>query len=61
MIKIVKNFLYLIIGAMFLLTACSDNESANQHYAVEQKKQMEVELNKSLERNMERLESQNEY
>lgn len=46
---------------MFLLTACSDNESANQHYAVEQKKQMEVELNKSLERNMERLESQNEY
>ena len=61
MIKIVKNFLYLIIGAMFLLTACSDNESANRHYAVEQKKQMEVELNKSLERNMERLESQNEY
>lgn len=58
-----KNFLYLIVtGAIFLLTACSDNdESANRHYAVEQKKQMEVELNQSLERNMERLESQAEY
>lgn len=58
-----KNFLYLIVtGAIFLLTACSDNdESANSHYAVAQKKQMEVELNKSLERNMERLESQDEY
>lgn len=58
-----KNFLYLIVtGAVFLLAACSDNdESANRHYAVEQKKQMEVELNKSLERNMERLESQEEY
>lgn len=60
-----KNFLYLIAtGAIFLLTACSDNdESANRHYAVEQKKQMEVELHQSLERNIERLklEPQEEY
>lgn len=46
---------------MFLLTACNDNESAHHHYAVEQKKHMEVELNKSLERNMEKLESQQAY
>lgn len=60
-----KNFLYLIAtGAIFLLTACSDNdESANRHYAVEQKKRMEVELHQSLERNIERLklEPQEEY
>ncbi|GAA5097007.1 hypothetical protein GCM10023338_08050 [Wohlfahrtiimonas larvae] len=58
-----KNFLYLIVtGAIFPLYACSDsNESANRHYAVEQKKQLEVQLNQSLDRNMEKLESQNEY
>ncbi len=57
-----KNFLYLIVaGSIFSLTACSDNEAATQHYAVEQKKQMEIDLNDSVKRNMEKLESQNEH
>lgn len=57
-----KNFLYLlVVGSIFSLTACSDNDPATQHYAVEQKKQMEVDLNNSAKRNMEKLESQNEY
>ncbi len=59
-----KNFLYLIAtGAVFFLTACGDNDdkSVNSHYAVEQKKQIEIELDKSLKRNMEKLETQNAY
>ncbi len=57
-----KNFLYLIVAVIiFSLTACSDNESATQHYAVEQKKQMEIDLNNSIKRNMDKLESQKEY
>lgn len=53
-----KSLLYLsAAGAILLLTACSE-EKVSSHYAVEKKQQMEKDLNESLERNLQKLQSQ---
>lgn len=55
-----NKYLCVIICLSSVLTACDQHSSKTEHYAVQQKKQMEADLKQSMETMTEKRESMDE-